>query len=156
MKLQITKKTIFICILIVFFVFIDKLFKTLCLKGFLNKPLYVIGNIFSLHSQPNPNIAFSIPLSGELLTLGISILILFLISWWIFIYYKKPGERKILPALSFLIIGAGMNLTDRIRYGYVIDYFDLRYFTIFNVADILITSSILLMIIYSISTKNPD
>jgi lipoprotein signal peptidase len=37
-----------------------------------------------------------------------------------------------------IILGATSNLADRFQYGYVIDYFDLKYFTVFNLADVLI------------------
>ncbi|MBU1778489.1 signal peptidase II, partial [Patescibacteria group bacterium] len=40
--------------------------------------------------------------------------------------------------MFFIIFGAISNLTDRLEYGYVIDYFSLKYFTIFNLADVMI------------------
>ena len=40
--------------------------------------------------------------------------------------------------MALIIFGAVSNLYDRLKYGFVIDYFDLKYFTIFNIADAMI------------------
>jgi signal peptidase II len=41
-------------------------------------------------------------------------------------------------ALFLAFLGAFSNLYDRLHYGYVIDYFDLKYFTVFNLSDVMI------------------
>ena len=144
MQLNITKKATFSFLLVVFFVFLDKLFKTLALKGHLDEPIYIIKNFFSLHFVKNYNIAFSLPFSGPWLNIFIVLIILILIIWYSkLLLQKNKGQLFILYYLTFLIIGAIINLIDRIKFGYVIDYFDLRYFTVFNVADIMITGSII-------------
>jgi len=45
--------------------------------------------------------------------------------------------------LTFIIFGAISNVLDRLRYGFVIDYLDLKYFTVFNIADIMIVGGVL-------------
>lgn len=151
------KKTTLTLVLVVFFVFIDSLFKTLALKGYFNEPVYVMGRIFSFNFQANLNIAFSIPFSGPILIIAISILILGLVYWWLSLFLSnKPerGSKYLLYPLTFLIIGAIINLLDRLKFGYVIDYFDLEYFTVFNVADIMISVSILFMLLIFIFKKD--
>ncbi len=157
MRIKTTKETALTFTLVVFFVFMDKLFKTLTLKGYLNEPVSLIKDIFTLHFTPNPNIAFSLPLSGPVLSFFIALVILILIGWWVKllpISRLQAPDPKIYP-LTILIFGAILNFTDRIKFGYVIDYFDLRYFTVFNIADIMITISVATILILLIKdTKN--
>ncbi len=55
--------------------------------------------------------------------------------------------------LTFIIFGAMSNLLDRLKYGCVICYLDLKYFTVFNLADIMIVGGALWLLIL-ITTKN--
>ncbi|MBD3247661.1 hypothetical protein GF382_00025 [Candidatus Falkowbacteria bacterium] len=156
MRFKITKKATFTLILVVFFVFLDKLFKTLSIKGYLDEPEYILGDVFSLHFTKNPNIAFSLPVSGPFLTIFISIVIFFLIWWWSKLFVKnsklQTSDPTIYP-LTILLFGAILNFTDRLKFGYVIDYLDLKYFTVFNVADIMITGSVFYLILITINKK---
>ncbi len=66
-----------------------------------------------------------------------------------FIAYKK--NAKFLSFVIALFIAGGIgNLIDRIRFGYVVDMFELKLFrfAIFNVADIYVTVACILAIIY--------
>lgn len=143
-------------ILAVFFVLTDRFFKVLCLKGFFDLPVKLAGDIFTLHYVKNYYIAFSLPFSGPILTIIIGIIILILIVYWLKSLISAP--RSLHPApnifpLTLLIIGAILNFTDRIRYGFVIDYLDLKYFTVFNLADILLVTSIIWIIIFNKQKK---
>jgi len=55
-----------------------------------------------------------------------------------FLYVIKKGEEKNAMYLFLVILGALSNLLDRLKFGYVVDYLDLRYFTVFNLADVMI------------------
>lgn len=73
----------------------------------------------------------------------------------IFVYMVKiKGDGKALLQLSLALILAGGvgNLIDRLRLGYVIDFIDVRLinFAIFNVADILISVGVFLIIVDSL------
>jgi signal peptidase II len=148
MKLSI--KTVLFIILAVFFVIADRFLKVLSLKGFFDNPLPLFGNIFSLHYVKNFYIAFSLPLSGPILTVLIGIIILILLIYWLKLFFStasQPLNFNLLSPLTILILGAILNFTDRIKYGFVIDYFDLKYFTVFNLADIAISLSILAILL---------
>lgn len=57
-------------------------------------------------------------------------------------YYRQNNEvlnRRYAIAFSLILGGAMGNLFDRIVYGYVIDFIDLRVWPVFNVADSAIT-----------------
>lgn len=146
MKLNISKKTVIFVILAVFFVAADRFLKALCLKGFFDQPIPIVGNIFTLHYVKNQYIAFSLPFSGPILTAIIGIIILALT---IYLLKSLFSQNTNFYSLTILIIGAILNFTDRLKYGYVIDYFDLKYFTIFNLADIMIVASVVWLIIFN-------
>ncbi len=134
-----------------FFILLDKFFKTLCLQGKLDRPIYLISNIFSLKFAKNYNIAFSLPFSGPVLIGGIIIILIILLYFLVFLI--KTGRENNYLLLTFLIIGALINLIDRLKYGFVIDYFDLKYFTVFNVADIIIVGAISGLILLNLKRK---
>jgi len=52
-----------------------------------------------------------------------------------------------------VILGAAGNLFDRLKYGYVVDYLDLKYFTAFNLADVMIVAGVIYLIYVLIKIK---
>jgi len=90
--------------------------------------------------------AFSLPIPKEIL-----ILIAFgMIAWVIWSYYENLLEEK----FSILILaGAIGNLIDRIYFGYVIDFINLKIWPVFNIADIYITFAIFLLIKEELTKK---
>lgn len=122
----------------VLFLVVDRFLKTLAHAGFFDDPIYFIGNIFSLDLAKNYYIALSLPWSaGTSLNLLTLLIIVGLTYYLVYLFKKRaPAEKKGL--LFFLVLGAVSNFADRIEWGYVIDYFDLKYFTVFNLADVMI------------------
>ena len=158
--MKISKKTTIFIILVVFFVALDRFLKTLCLKGFFDQPLPLVGDIFSLHFVKNYYIAFSLPLGGLLLSIITGIIILILLAYWLKLFKQSliPNTKyQILNTniyyLTILIIGAIINFTDRLRFGFVVDYFDLKWFTVFNLGDIMISGSVSLIILSNLRKK---
>lgn len=97
--------------------------------------------IVKLHLTFNENLAFSLPapkLAIIFLTIGI---LLFLIQILITNYQKFKLIK--LFSLGLIIIGALSNLVDRCQFGGVIDFVDLPYFTVFNLADSYITIGVI-------------
>lgn len=94
----------------------------------------------------NKNIAFSLPLSGQLLTAAISALILILGYYWLISIKNKQSQIALL--LTIMLINAINNLIDRFVYGGVIDYMHLQYFTVFNLADVSICLASIALAIY--------
>lgn len=58
--------------------------------------------------------------------------------------------KKNLISLSFILGGTIGNLIDRLHYGYVIDFIDLKIWPSFNLADASITIGVILLIIHFI------
>lgn len=123
--------------LAIFFITLDRFLKIFALSVLQNKTIYIINDVLQFQFAKNYYIAFSLPLSGKILNIFI-ILIIFVL---IFLIKKEilKKENYQFFILIFITLGAISNLYDRIVYGYVIDYIYLKYFTIFNVADMLIT-----------------
>jgi signal peptidase II len=104
----------------------------------------LIGDFFTFKFSANYNIAFSLPLSGIFLNILILFIIIILLYYFVFLIFRK---KIINYYFGLLILGAVSNYFDRIKYGFVIDYFDLKYFTVFNIADIMIVAGCLLLVI---------
>lgn len=121
----------------IFYLFaLDRFFKFLAINHFFNNPIKVLGSFFHLSFQPNYNIAFSIPIGGMWLNIVIFIIIIGFITHLVAVFRKS--DYLYIGCLSFIILGATSNLFDRLKYGFVIDYFDLKYFSVFNLADAMI------------------
>ena len=147
------KKKIFIIALITFV--IDQIIKSLSLVYLINIP--IIPNILSLTYAKNYGIAFSMLLEKRIIIIVISIL---LISFLIYVLKKDyilKNKDTWLANIAFGILFGGIvgNLFDRIVRGFVIDYINVSFFSIFNLADIAITFGVVLLIIDNIKeSKN--
>lgn len=110
--------------------------------------LKIIGNIFVLHYIENHGAAFGILQDQRIFFIIITVLI---VCAMVYIYTLIPFTRRFRPlhiVLVFLSAGALGNLTDRIfRNGAVRDflYFKLINFPVFNVADVYVTVSCVLL-----------
>lgn len=141
-----TKNIVWLIVLAIFFL-IDRYLKYLALS-YLNKPFILIEKLLSFNFIPNYQIAFSLPFSGLWLNI-IIILIIAAINCYLILNQKKLNSVELI-SLSAIIIGAISNLIDRLTYGFVIDYLDLSWFTIFNLADVMISIGTLIIFIYLI------
>ncbi len=138
---------------IIFLVFTDYLSKTLIKNNF-DQNFYVVNEYISIQILYNKGVAFSLfhspsILINIILTLIISIIILFLL--YIFLKDFSRLSRTELFGYIFLISGATANLLDRLLNGSVLDFLIINYNQIyfpavFNVADIFISFGALLII----------
>ena len=118
-----------------------KYLAVLHLKG--QAPLVLIDGVFQLEYLENRGAAFGL-FQGQRLFFFLSAGVILAIVVWF--YLRVPMERRylVLRILAVLIVaGAIGNFIDRLRLGYVVDffYFCLIDFPIFNVADIYVTVS---------------
>jgi signal peptidase II len=111
----------------------------------------VIGEYLRLIYSQNSGALFGLFRDQAILFGIVSIGVVALIVW----YHGISGRNSWLTlALGLLLGGAIGNMLDRFRYGYVVDWVDLgigdwRFYT-FNVADSMITLSILLLILLAL------
>lgn len=115
-------------------------------------PVNVIGELVRFNLVRNPGAAFS-------LGTGYTIIFSFLaiaVAVVIVVTARKIGSVAWAIALGGILGGALGNLTDRIFrepgvfQGHVVDFIQLPYFAIFNVADISVTCSAVLIVILTI------
>ncbi len=152
MKFIYSKKIAFYLILAIFFVLLDRFLKVLALIGVFTPPIQMFGDIFRLNLAKNYGIAFSLPLGGWILNLFIVLIILYLVYYWLKL--NKKRENKILILLTFIIFGAISNMVDRLKFGFVVDYLDLKWFTVFNLADVMIVGGIILILFINFLNKD--
>ncbi|HOP75577.1 MAG TPA: signal peptidase II [Bacillota bacterium] len=97
----------------------------------------VIGEYVSLTYVKNYGAAFGM-LESQTILLSAVAGAVFLLAW----FYRRQLRQypKMLQmGIAFTLGGALGNFIDRIRLGYVIDYIDLHFWPVFNIADIMIT-----------------
>ena len=118
------------------------------LKG--RENIVLIKKIFELEYVENDGAAFS-SFSGKQAFL--LVLTLFILAFVIFEFIRTPNDKKFIPlniTFTLLVSGAIGNMIDRVKQGYVVDffYFVPINFPRFNVADIYITcATIILMLL---------
>ncbi|MEA3463565.1 MAG: signal peptidase II [Patescibacteria group bacterium] len=134
------KKMAAVILTAIFFIACDRFFKCLAVNDFLNNKK-IIGDFFQFNFVSNYNIAFSLPITGWWLNILIVLIIIVLIYNLLYLSLKERHDQAIF--LLIIIFGAVSNLFDRIKFGYVIDYFDLKYWTVFNLADVMIMAGVI-------------
>lgn len=128
--------------------FLDRFSKYLAQNELKNHPsVSLINGILDLTYLENTGAAFGILKNQKSFFIMIAIIVIWAC---LYVIIKTPGKKKYIWAnifLSFIITGALGNLLDRILYGYVVDfiYFSVINFPVFNVADIFVTVSTLVL-----------
>ncbi|MDD5770910.1 MAG: signal peptidase II [Candidatus Omnitrophica bacterium] len=132
---------IFVIVSIV--VLLDQLTKTLAVKFLqLNTPFALIENFLYFTLVYNRGAAFGMLKNQLILFVAIS----FFAILFIFLHLKNRQSPVLLKiALSLIVSGAVGNLIDRLRFGYVIDFLDFRFWPVFNLADSALTIGALLL-----------
>ncbi len=140
-------KNIAIVLLIAIFFIIDRYLKLIALDRSPAPPIKLIGDIFSFNFTANYYMAFSLPLGGRVLIGAIIFIIIALIYYIFYLILNKKNQETNIILLTIILFGAISNILDRLVYGYVIDYLELRYFTVFNLADVMISLGALIIIL---------
>ena len=119
----------------------------------------LIPGVFRLTYLENRGAAFGVLQGQQWFFYIITAVILVVV---VLAYVRIPAGRKFLPlqiCAVFIVSGALGNLIDRVRLGYVVDffYFELIDFPVFNVADIFVTvSAVLLAVLLLLYYKEED
>lgn len=115
---------------------------------------FVLGDWLKLKLAYNPGIAFGIGLNYWLIIFLYG-LILFLLVWYLVRAYQQQDLWEIF-LFGLVIAGGFSNLLDRVCLGQVVDYLDLKYYSVFNLADamIIIGAVGLLIKVYVINRKS--
>jgi signal peptidase II len=124
----------------------DRLAKSLVLERLYDgQSVEVIPKVFHLTLVFNTGAAFGILKGSNGLFTAASVAVIAFIM-----IYVAAGRRKdavMNCALGLILGGAAGNLIDRIMFGSIIDFLDLRVWPVFNVADSAITAGSALIVI---------
>ena len=132
---------IFIIVTIV--ILLDQATKFLALRFLqLNTPVPLIKNFLNLTLVHNRGAAFGFFQNQLLLFVFISF---FAIGFILYNLKNKTNSIILKLSLSLILGGAMGNLIDRLRFGFVIDFLDLRVRPVFNLADSVITIAALFL-----------
>jgi len=122
---------------LLFLIFLDLLSKFIA-KNFLEKQINIISDLFFLKFVKNPGIAFSIIIPP----LFLKIMTIILIFGIVYYYIKEERKKEnylIDTSFIFILAGALGNAYERIFIGEVVDFIGIKYFSVFNFADIYIS-----------------
>ncbi|HET7724032.1 MAG TPA: signal peptidase II [Propionibacteriaceae bacterium] len=123
------------------------------------RPPRILGGLVTLQLIRNPGAAFSM---GENATVVFSILALVMLVFVIGWLAPKVTARSWAIATGLGLAGIAGNLTDRlvrppsILHGHVVDFIQLPYFAIVNVADICLTSAAVIVVVLSVFASRRD
>jgi len=116
-------------------------------------PVRLLGGLLTLRLIRNPGAAFS---QGEGFTAVFAVAAIGVLGFVTIRLVPRLGHTGWAVALGFLCAGVGGNLVDRlfrapsVLRGHVVDFFQLPYWPIFNVADICISTAAVMILILSI------
>ena len=151
MKTSNKKKIVCLILDVILFsilVYADQITKHLAVIHLKDKPaLILMDNVFELHYLENRGAAFGMLQNQKVLFIVVAAVMLTAI---IYTLLKLPREKHYVPLELLLVVvasGAVGNLIDRVSLNYVVDffYFKLIDFPIFNVADVYVSVSCVLL-----------
>lgn len=116
----------------------------------------IIGDFLRFTYAENRGAAFSILQDQRVFFIIITIFMLGILAY---IYFKMKNITKLSKlAIGMIAGGAIGNFIDRVRFGFVVDFIDVRFgsfynFPIFNIADSFVVCGTILMIILILFNK---
>ncbi len=137
-------------LIIVLLIGIDQISKVWALSSLKEmSSIPIIKNVFHLTYVENRGAAFGMLQNNQ------SIFIIVALTASVFgLYYLHTKKVNILGKTGIILIIAGAigNLIDRVRLGFVVDYFDFRFIWeyVFNVADVFVVVGTIVLCIYII------
>lgn len=133
---------------------LDQISKFLAVKYLVNiGSIPIIENIFHLTYVENKGAAFGMFQNNQMIFVVVA---LFACVLGLYYLYKKQVNLLGKSAIILIIAGAIGNLVDRVRLGFVVDYFDFRIIWdyVFNIADVFVVIGTILLCIYIIFFEN--
>lgn len=136
-------------IIIILGIILDRITKIYATNNFIENPIKT--SLINLVYVENRGAAFGILQNKRILFVILTIVVVLMLVIYFFKNYKT-NEKILNISLSLIISGALGNFYDRILQGYVVDFLEFSFFNfpVFNIADTLITSGCILMIVYII------
>lgn len=140
-----------IIILFPFILFLfDRITKYLALHKLPSSGVYLFKYL-KLNLETNLGIAFGLKMHPLIIIILVFLIILILV----YLFLKNFKKQNYLNSFLLLLIifGAFSNLFDRITKGAVIDFIEIGIWPSFNLADLYISSAVLLYILFNLKNK---
>lgn len=121
----------------------DRALKSLALHGrTFGDPMHGVG--FQLLRNSDIALSISFP---RVLSLSVIPLVCIAAVWYC-LQQARSGHLVRASVLAMAVVGAASNYIDRLQHGYVVDYLHVgTWFPVFNLADVMITCALALVII---------
>jgi signal peptidase II len=134
-------------IILIVLIFLDQLLKF----WFESKKIFVDLGIVSFHFVTNTGASFGMLQGNNALLAWISVIVLGIIM-------MSADKIRKEQALPVIIIVAGLlgNLIDRVIRGFVVDFIDLKFWPVFNLADSLVVIGVFWLIIVILANERAD
>jgi len=132
-------------------VILDRILKYFAANKLPNTELFVFPKYFGFILHKNLGIAFGIHLPVALIVIA-GIIILAIVGF-VAVYSLRHRMLDWFYPLTLIFAGGASNLYDRIAYGHTIDYFYLWPYSFFNIADVLIITGCVIILVHFIKSK---
>lgn len=139
------KKIIYLNLLVLALFALDRLTKLFFLFNPAKRGYLIWPSFLELKFGKNTNLALGLklPLFWQYFLIGAAILI---VVYFLLKFYREKNAFLIFT-LTLILAGAFSNLLDRLYFGYVIDFIDVPFFSVFNLADVYITVGVALILL---------
>ncbi|MFN3422940.1 MAG: signal peptidase II, partial [Armatimonadota bacterium] len=109
----------------------------------LGSSIPILPNAFHITHTQNPGAAFGLFPNATMLLVVVALFVSAILLW---LGRQGFDRRRVAVATGMMLGGALGNLIDRIRFGAVTDFIDLRVWPIFNLADTALTMGAFLLL----------
>ncbi len=144
---------LYLIVCFIFFLWVDLYFSTQLVRQ-INAGMVIQTKFFAINYVKNYGAAFSILQNSRELLIILSVVAITLLFAYV-IKHIKAISYKTIFFISLLSAGIAGNLHERIAYGYVRDFFDVKLFNfpVFNISDIFITIGVIVLAIIILIKK---
>ena len=145
--------SIYLIVCFIFFLWVDLYFSAQLVRQ-LSHGMKISTPVFALTYVKNYGAAFSILQNSREILIILSVVAITLLFGYVIKHLKSISFKSIF-FISLLSAGIAGNLHERIAYGYVRDFFEIRAFNfpVFNISDIFITIGVIALIILILIKK---
>lgn len=121
------------------FLVADRIMKSLALAQWTDRHVELFPGV-QLTFLLNKGIALSVPLTGTVGLVLILLLFCALLVWFVLSIRRQQWLRASL--LLVILLGAGSNIVDRFLYGGVVDYLQIVFPSVINLADVMVVGGV--------------
>ena len=114
----------------------------------------IVGDFLYLTYVQNTGAAFSLFQSHNDLLIIVGAIVSLIVFY---VHFRVSEQQKYIQFCLGLILGGSIgNIIDRVIRGYVVDFIDLKFWPVFNLADAMINIGVVLLVLKILFTKEDD